>query len=111
MKNKGSEYFRNALYTFKSGHTCFSLSLFKRYVFLNELDLRLFCLLFLVNILLHFSPANQPSQKVCVPAYLSHAPVSGLPNSVLTSDSATGKISRSSLLSCSSFSFTVVKIT
>ncbi|XP_016107803.1 transmembrane protein 182 [Sinocyclocheilus grahami] len=32
---------------------------------------------------------NQPSQKVCVPAYLSHAPVSGLPNSVLTSDSAT----------------------
>uniref|UniRef100_A0A673JDJ8 Transmembrane protein 182 n=1 Tax=Sinocyclocheilus rhinocerous TaxID=307959 RepID=A0A673JDJ8_9TELE len=23
---------------------------------------------------------NQPSQKVCVPAYLSHAPVSGLPN-------------------------------
>ncbi len=28
MKNKGSEYFRNALYTFKSGHTCFSLSLF-----------------------------------------------------------------------------------
>ncbi|RXN33453.1 transmembrane protein 182-like [Labeo rohita] len=27
--------------------------------------------------------------KVCVPAYLSHAPVSGLPNSVLTSDSAT----------------------
>uniref|UniRef100_A0A673JNV2 Transmembrane protein 182 n=1 Tax=Sinocyclocheilus rhinocerous TaxID=307959 RepID=A0A673JNV2_9TELE len=47
------------------------------------------CLFFLVKILLHFSPANQPSQKVCVPAYLSHAPVSGLPNSVLTSDSAT----------------------
>uniref|UniRef100_A0A8C2AES7 Transmembrane protein 182 n=1 Tax=Cyprinus carpio TaxID=7962 RepID=A0A8C2AES7_CYPCA len=39
--------------------------------------------------ILAFLITNQPSQKVCVPAYLSHAPVSGLPNSVLTSDSAT----------------------
>lgn len=39
--------------------------------------------------ILAFLITNQPCQKVCVPAYLSHAPVSGLPNSVLTSDSAT----------------------
>uniref|UniRef100_A0A8C1MHB0 Transmembrane protein 182 n=1 Tax=Cyprinus carpio TaxID=7962 RepID=A0A8C1MHB0_CYPCA len=30
--------------------------------------------------ILAFLITNQPSQKVCVPAYLSHAPVSGLPN-------------------------------
>ncbi|XP_059427368.1 transmembrane protein 182 isoform X2 [Carassius carassius] len=40
--------------------------------------------------ILAFLITNQPCQKVCVPAYLSHSPVSGLPNSVLTSDSATG---------------------
>ncbi|KAF4112026.1 transmembrane protein 182 [Onychostoma macrolepis] len=40
--------------------------------------------------ILAFLITNQHSQKVCVPAYLSHAPVSGLPNNVLTSDSATG---------------------
>ncbi|KTF80555.1 hypothetical protein cypCar_00031920 [Cyprinus carpio] len=40
--------------------------------------------------ILAFLIINQPSQKVCEPAYLSHAPVSGLPNSVLTLDSATG---------------------
>ncbi|XP_042613918.1 transmembrane protein 182-like isoform X2 [Cyprinus carpio] len=39
--------------------------------------------------ILAFLIINQPSQKVCEPAYLSHAPVSGLPNSVLTLDSAT----------------------
>ncbi|XP_043098954.1 transmembrane protein 182 [Puntigrus tetrazona] len=39
--------------------------------------------------ILAFLITNQPSQKVCVPAYMSRAPVSGFPNSVLTSDSAT----------------------
>ncbi|KAK9972841.1 hypothetical protein ABG768_023603 [Culter alburnus] len=39
--------------------------------------------------MLAFWITNQQSQKVCMPAYLSHAPISGLPNSVLTSDSVT----------------------
>ncbi|XP_067314431.1 transmembrane protein 182 [Pseudorasbora parva] len=39
--------------------------------------------------MLAFWITNQPSQKVCMPAYISHAPISGLPNSILTSDSVT----------------------
>lgn len=39
--------------------------------------------------MLAFWITNQPSQKVCIPAYLSHAPVSGLTNSLTASDFAT----------------------
>ncbi|XP_056314977.1 transmembrane protein 182 isoform X2 [Danio aesculapii] len=47
---------------------------------------------------LTFWITNLPSQKLCVPAYLSHAPSSGHPNSIQTSVSVTGVLIMSVVL-------------